>query len=157
MKRAPLLVLDTLVVVSAIIGNTGSASFAVLRAIETGEVRLAVSDDWLRELVRVLEYPRIAGIINSDQSKPARAFRIALGIGLMGQLHRPRRLDWPSLSTGARARGLSDPNDGWIFDLAFESHAEFIVSRDARVIAAGQALDFEVLDPAAALGRLRER
>jgi putative PIN family toxin of toxin-antitoxin system len=146
MKRAPLLVVDTLVVVSAIIGNTGSASFAVLRAIETGEVRLAVSDDWLRELVRVLEYPRIAGLINADQSKPARAFRIALGIGLMGQLHRPRRLDWPS---------LSDPNDGWIFDLAFESHAEFIVSRDARVIAAGQALDFEVLDPAAALGRLR--
>jgi predicted nucleic acid-binding protein len=66
----------------------------------------------------------------------------------MGQLHRPRRLDWPS---------LSDPNDGWIFDLAFESHAEFIVSRDARVIAAGQALDFEVLDPAAALGRFRGR
>jgi putative PIN family toxin of toxin-antitoxin system len=148
MKRPPLLVVDTLVVVSAIIGNTGSASFAVLRAIETGEVRLAVSDDWLRELVRVLEYPRIAGIINADQSKPARAFRIALGIGLMGQLHRPRRLDWPS---------LSDPNDGWIFDLAFESHAEFIVSRDARVIAAGQALDFEVLDPAAALRRFRGR
>jgi putative PIN family toxin of toxin-antitoxin system len=146
MTRAPLLVVDTLVVVSAIIGNTGSASFALLRAIETGEVRLAVSDDWLRELVRVLEYPRIAGLINADQSKPARAFRIALGIGLMGQLHRPRRLDWPS---------LSDPNDGWIFDLAFESHADFIVSRDARVIAAGQALDFEVLDPAAALGRLR--
>jgi putative PIN family toxin of toxin-antitoxin system len=148
MTRAPLLVVDTLVVVSAIIGNTGSASFALLRAIETGEVRLAVSDDWLRELVRVLEYPRIAGLINADQSKPARAFRIALGIGLMGQLHRPRRLDWPS---------LSDPNDGWIFDLAFESHAEFIVSRDARVIAADQALDFEVLDPAAALGRLRGR
>jgi putative PIN family toxin of toxin-antitoxin system len=148
MRRTPLLVVDTLVVVSAIIGNTGSASFAVLRAIETGEVRLAVSDDWLRELVRVLEYPRIAGVINADQSKPARAFRIALGIGLMGQLHRPRRLDWPS---------LSDPNDGWMFDLAFESHAEFIVSRDARVIAAGQALDFEVLDPATALGRLRGR
>jgi putative PIN family toxin of toxin-antitoxin system len=148
MKRPPLLVVDTLVVVSAIIGNTGSASFALLRAIETGEVRLAVSDDWLRELVRVLECPRIAGVINADQSKPARAFRIALGIGLMGQLHRPRRLDWPS---------LSDPNDGWIFDLAFESHAEFIVSRDARVIAAGQALDFEVLDPATALGRLRGR
>ena len=148
MKRPPLLVVDTLVVVSAIIGNTTSASFALLRAIETGEVRLAVSDDWLRELVRVLEYPRIAGIINTDQSKPARAFRIALGIGLMGQLHRPRRLDWPS---------LSDPNDGWIFDLAFESQADLIVSRDARVIAAGQALDFEVLDPATALGRLRER
>jgi predicted nucleic acid-binding protein len=48
---------------------------------------------------------------------------------------------------------LRDPNDGWMFDLAFESHAEFTVSRDARVIAAGQALDFEVLDPATALGR----
>jgi putative PIN family toxin of toxin-antitoxin system len=146
MRQAPVLVVDTLVVVSAIIGNTGSASFALLRAIETGEAALAVSDDWLRELVRVLEYPRIASIINADQSKPARAFRIALGIGLMGRLHRPRRLDWPS---------LSDPNDGWIFDLAFEGQANFIVSRDARVIAAGNALDFEVLEPAVALARIR--
>lgn len=145
MKRA--LVLDTLVVVSAIIGNSDSASFALLRAIETGDAALAVSDDWLRELVRVLEYPRIASVIGADQSKPARAFRIALGIGLMGPLHRPRRLDWSS---------LSDPNDGWIFDLAFESRADLIVSRDARVIAAGQALDFEVLDPAAALRRIRQ-
>jgi predicted nucleic acid-binding protein len=86
MKPSLVLVVDTLVVVSAIIGNTSSASFALLRAIETGDCQLAVSDDWLRELVRVLEYPRIANLIGADQSKPARAFRIALGIGLMGRL-----------------------------------------------------------------------
>jgi predicted nucleic acid-binding protein len=56
-------------------------------------------------------------------------------------------LDWPS---------LSDPNDGWIFDLAFESQADVIVSRDTRVIAAGQALDFEVLEPAEVLARIRK-
>jgi putative PIN family toxin of toxin-antitoxin system len=146
MKPSLVLVVDTLVVVSAIIGNPSSASFALLRAIETGECHLAVSDDWLRELVRVLEYPHIAGLIGADSGKPARAFRIALGIGLMGRLYRPRRLDWPS---------LSDPNDGWIFDLAFESQADLIVSRDTRVIAAGQALDFEVLEPAEVLKRIR--
>lgn len=147
MKPSLVLVVDTLVVVSAIIGNPSSASFALLRAIETGDCHLAVSDDWLRELVRVLEYPRIASLIGADQTKPARAFRIALGIGLMGRLHRPRRLDWPS---------LSDPNDGWIFDLAFESQADVIVSRDTRVIAAGQALDFEVLEAAEVLARIRK-
>jgi putative PIN family toxin of toxin-antitoxin system len=147
MKPSLVLVVDTLVVVSAIIGNTSSASFALLRAIETGDCQLAVSDDWLRELVRVLEYPRIANLIGADQSKPARAFRIALGIGLMGRLQRPRRLDWPS---------LSDPNDGWIFDLAFESQADVIVSRDTRVIAAGQALNFEVLEPTEVLARIRK-
>ncbi len=145
--KPSLVLVDTLVVVSAIIGNPSSASFALLRAIETGDCHLVVSDDWLRELVRVLEYPRIASLIGADQTKPARAFRIALGIGLMGRLHRPRRLDWPS---------LSDPNDGWIFDLAFESQADVIVSRDTRVIAAGQALDFEVLEAAEVLARIRK-
>jgi putative PIN family toxin of toxin-antitoxin system len=144
--RPPLVVIDTLVVVSAIIGTQESASFALMRAVETGEVQLAVSDDWLRELVRVLEYPRIAERIGVGTHRPARAFRIALGIGLMGSLFRPRRLDWPS---------LIDPNDGWIFDLALESNAAFVVSRDRRVIEAGTILGFEVLEPGAALHRMR--
>ena len=144
--RPPLAVVDTLVVVSAIIGTPGNASHALLKAVKTGGLRLAVSDDWLRELVRVLEYPRIAERIGLHSDRAARAFRIALGIGLMGTLYRPRRLDWPS---------LGDPNDGWIFDLAFESDAAFVVSRDRRVIEAGQALEVDVLEPAVALERLR--
>lgn len=64
----------------------------------------------------------------------------------MGSVCRPRRLDWPSLHA---------PNDGWIFDLAYQSGAAFIVSRDRRVIEAGAALEFEVLEPGAALHKLR--
>ncbi len=144
--KPPLIVVDTLVVIGAIIGIPNSASHALMNAIETGEAHLAVSDDWLRELVRVLEYPRIAEQIGLEADRPARAFRIALGIGLIGSFHHPKKLDWPS---------LSDPNDGWIFDLAFQSLADFIVSRDKRVMAAGLALDFEVLEPKAALERVK--
>jgi hypothetical protein len=43
-----------------------------------------------------------------------------------------------------------------IFDLAFESQPKFNISRDARVIAAGKALNFEVLEPAVALARIRK-
>lgn len=71
--KPPLVVIDTLVV-SAIIGTPNNAAYALMRAVETGEVRLAVSDDWLRELVRVLESPRIADQINlkrTDQPEPS--------------------------------------------------------------------------------------
>jgi putative PIN family toxin of toxin-antitoxin system len=140
----PLIVIDTLVVVSAIIGTPNNASFALMQAVETGGVKLAVSDDWLRELVRVLEYPRIAEKISAKPSRSASAFRIGFGFGSMGHLYRPRRLDWPS---------LHDPNDGWIFDLAYDSKADFIVSIDKHVIKAGKVLEFEVLEPRMALQR----
>jgi predicted nucleic acid-binding protein len=52
--EAPLIVLDTMIVVSGIIGKPNASDAKVLEAIETGRVRLALSDDWLLELNDVL-------------------------------------------------------------------------------------------------------
>ena len=54
MIETPLIVLDTMIVVSGIIGKPNASDAKVLEAIETGRVRLALSDDWLLELNDVL-------------------------------------------------------------------------------------------------------
>jgi putative PIN family toxin of toxin-antitoxin system len=50
----PLVVLDTMTVVAGILGKREGPSAAVLDAVATGDVRLAISDDQLSELVRVV-------------------------------------------------------------------------------------------------------
>jgi hypothetical protein len=49
----PLIVLDTGVVIRALIGSTGASSYRMVRLAATGAVRLAHSDEGLRELTRV--------------------------------------------------------------------------------------------------------
>lgn len=133
-----------MVVVSAVTGNPEGPSAAVLDAVSAGDVRLAISDDQLSELVRVLGYPQLEEKIR----RPVRAFETALDIGYMGIMHHPRRLDWPS---------LSDPEDARMFDLAHASGAEFIVSYDSAVHAAADTLGFECVYPEDLLEDLRQR
>ena len=123
-----------MVIVAALLGNREGSSAAVLDAVATGDVRLAISDDQLSELVRVVGYQAL----EEDIRQPVRAFEIALDIGYMGFMYHPRRLDWPS---------LRDPKDGWIFDLAYTAGADFIVSWDHAVMDAAEALGFVALFP----------
>ena len=139
----PLIVLDTMVVVSGIMGRIDASDARTLEAIETGRVRLALSDDWLRELNDVLGREEVL----SRETQPGRAFRAGLTLGLMGDLYRPERLDWIS---------LSDRKDWWMLNLAYASSADLIVTRDKRVIKAATALGFDVLTPPALLSALRD-
>jgi putative PIN family toxin of toxin-antitoxin system len=116
----PLVVLDTQVFISAMIGYEDAASHRVCKAVGSGDVRLAISDDFLRELSRVVGYPEVEAKIPSV----ARAVRIALDVGVMGTLHHPRRYDWPS---------IVDPNDGWMLDLAWHAEADYIATRDGHL------------------------
>lgn len=129
----PLIVLDTQVVVSALIGHEEAASHRVCKAVGATDVLLAISDAFLIELTRVVGYPDVETRIASH----ARAFRIALDIGVMGAKYRPRRYDWPS---------LLDPNDGWMLDLAWETQADYIVIRDGH-LNAKLPFPVEVLTP----------
>lgn len=138
---APLIVLDTGVIVRALTGRPDSTSSLVVRAVGTGGVRLAISDDFLTELVRVMHYPRVESAIGSA----GRAFGIALDLGSMGQMYRTTRLDWQS---------VPDPNDGWMLDLAWESTADYIVSWDPHLTDATMPFDIEVLAPPQLLARL---
>ena len=114
--NAPLIVLDTGVVVRALTGRLDSASSEVVRAVQTGEIRLAVSDAFLIETTRVLREPRVESRIGSA----GRAFEVALDLAFMGRHHRPQRYDWPS---------VPDPNDYWMLDLALAAEADFMRRR----------------------------
>ena len=142
---APLVVLDTMVVVAAVFSDESEGpSAAVVRAVATGDVRLAVSDDQLAELVRVMGYQGVEEMVG----RPVRAFEVALDIGTMGFMYHPRRLDWPS---------LRDETDGWIFDLAHDSGADYIISHDGAVQDAADALGFVALTPEDLLEVLRHQ
>jgi putative PIN family toxin of toxin-antitoxin system len=141
---SPLVVLDTMVVVSAVVGSPEGPSAAVVRAVATGDVRLAISDDQLSELVRVMGYQGVESII----WRPLHAFEVALDVGTMGFMYHPRRLDWPS---------LRDPNDGWIFDLAYTAGADYIVTYDNAVRDAADALGFVAVLPEDLLEILRRQ
>jgi putative PIN family toxin of toxin-antitoxin system len=129
-----LIVLDTMIVVGGVIGQTTSADARVLHLIETGGVRLASSDAWLRELQDVLTRP----VILERVSDPGRLVRAALTVGVMGALYRPTRFDWPS---------LTDQKDWWMLDLAFEAGADLIVTRDKKVLKAAAKLGFQAVTP----------
>ena len=114
----------------------------MLEAVETGLVRLALSDAWLIELYRVFAYADI----KKHLPDPARVFRAASSLSLMGQLFQPRKLDWPS---------LSDPKDWWILDLADAAQADVIVTFDKAVIKAAKRLNMTVQSPSELLATLR--
>lgn len=137
----PLVVLDTDVVLTALIGGEDASSYQVLSAMGTGEVRVALSDAFLVELVRTVRNRYRQGLILDA----ARAFEVALDLGLHGELRRPPGWDWPS---------VPDPEDRWVPDLAYDASADFIVSWDQHLLEAELPFGVEVVTPAGLLRRL---
>jgi putative PIN family toxin of toxin-antitoxin system len=137
----PLIVLDTSVVVSALVGPTGSPHYRLLDRVASGDLLLALSDDFLRELSRVVGYPEVEPRIVSA----ARAVRYGLELGVMGRLLPTPRHDWPS---------IRDPKDGWMLDLAWSTEADYIVTRDPHLTEVEMPFPVEVLEPQQLLSRL---
>lgn len=132
------MVLDTGVIVRALMGSTSAASYGVVDSAGSGRVRPALSDRGLLELSRIVEeeQERIVG--------PARAFEVASALWTHAALYQPRRHDWPS---------VGDVKDWWLLDLAYECGADYIVAWDEDLNAAS-GLGFEVLTPPQLLARL---
>jgi putative PIN family toxin of toxin-antitoxin system len=131
---ASLAVLDTMVIIGGMIGSKTGADYKVVKAASTGVFRLATSDAFFREVSRVLTYQ----VITDKLSQPVRIFEVTLALGMMGQIYYPQRFDWPT---------LRDMKDWWLLDLAYEAGADYLVTRDKKVLTAGRQLGFEVLTP----------
>lgn len=131
-----------MVVLAGLMGRESASSYRVLSAVETGEVRLALSDEGLRELDRTSGYPNVQPKISS----PARALRVGLSMGLMGKLFHPTRLEWSA---------VTDRGDWWLLDLAFEADVDYIVTENERHLGPARSYGFEVLKPPQLLARLR--
>ncbi|CAN5580971.1 MAG: PIN domain-containing protein [Actinomycetota bacterium] len=128
----PLVVIDTGVVISALVGSVDASSYKVCRAVGTGRLRLAVSDRFLSELVRTVRDKHAEGRIPDA----ARAFEIALDLGFHGEHHVFESLPWPS---------VPDPGDYWIPNLAYFAETDFIVSNDPHMLDAELPIPVEVI------------
>lgn len=137
----PLIVLDTGVAITALIGNTSAASYRLCRAIGTGQVRIATSDRFLYELVGVVRRKTAEGLITD----PAKAFEVALDIGFYGEPHRFEPMPWPS---------VDDVGDWWMPDLAYHATADFIVAWDHHLRDATLPIPVEVITPPEMADRL---
>lgn len=138
---APLIVLDTGVVISALAGSASASSYKVCRAVGTGMLRLAVSDGFLVELSGVVRRRVEDGTITD----PARAFEVALDIGFHGEHRVYEPLPWPS---------VEDIGDWWMPNLAYFAEADLIVSNDPHILDAEIPLPVEVVSAAETIRRL---
>ncbi len=139
---APLVVVDTSGVVAHLTASSdGTPSGRVLHACGTGEVRTALSDASLREVVEVVRRPRVEPQIRSA----SRAFVAAMDLWSHGTLFYPTRFDWPT---------LVDRKDHWVLDLAWASLADFIVSVDPHLTGPTMPFPVEAVEPDQLLARL---
>lgn len=125
--------LDTNVVTAALMGSPFHTNSRIINHIATGSARLALSDDYLNELVRTMNTPRVEA-----NASVGRAFDVALILAYMGSHYRPRKHDWPS---------IPDHKDWWLLDLALQSEADHIVTWNMGHLAPARALGFDVLEP----------
>ena len=129
--------LDTNVVTAALMGRPHSSNSRIIGEIHAGSVGLALSNDYMDEMVRTMSTPRVEA-----HASVGRSVGIALVLAYMGTAYRPRKHDWPS---------IPDRKDWWLLDLALQSEADHIVTWDTRHLAPARTLGFDVLDPPAFL------
>lgn len=122
-------------------GWTGSANNRIMNMIAGGDVRPALSNDYLDELVRTMSKP-----YPEEYASVGRAVKAVRDLVFMGKPYYPRKYDWPS---------VTDEKDWWILDLAFESGAEHIVTWNMNHLAPARTLGFDVLTPPELLIQLR--
>ncbi|WP_102125539.1 PIN domain-containing protein [Deinococcus planocerae] len=134
------LILDTQCLLSAVAAYAQGRETTLARVwyeFRTRETQLVFGEELLLEVGRVLDYPSVARLGISSGT----AFAAAANLLLLGEYHAPvPRNAWPS---------LSDPNDWHLLDLLYSAQADALVTRDARVLAAGKALKMPVKTPEA--------
>lgn len=132
------LILDTQCLLSAVAAHAQGRDTKlahVWRTFRARETQLVFGEALLLETQRVLDYASVARLgITSGM-----AFAAAADLLLLGKYHAPVvRHSWPS---------LSDPNDWHLLDLLYVAQPDALVTRDARVLAAGRALGMPVKMP----------
>jgi putative PIN family toxin of toxin-antitoxin system len=139
---APLAVLDTSVLIAALTTRDEDAeSRRVVRAAGTGAIRLALSDELLREAVELVRRKDRHGQIHCASL----AFEACMDLWSHGALYHPFRLDWPS---------ITDKEDYWVLDFAWAAKVDYVVSLDPHLTTVTLPMQIEVLEPYQVIGRL---
>lgn len=140
MRRPPRLVLDTNVVVSAVLW--GGRPGELIAAAGEGEVRLHSSRDLLGELRATLERPKLARHIEAKRQPVD---------GILADYRRLVTLTRRALPTGAWSR---DPDDDRVIACALAVGADFVVTGDDDLLTLGEVEGVRIVSPAGCLGAL---
>lgn len=133
MTRPPRVVLDTNVLVSALLFRTGQVSW-LRGAWQSGAIRPLASRDTTTELIRVLAYPRFA--LTADDREE-----------LLGDY-----LPWcetAAVPQVIRVPDCRDPNDRPFLALALAARADALITGDKDLLALAGAIAVTILTPAA--------
>ncbi len=140
MSRPPRLVLDTNVVVSAVVW--GGRPGELIAAAGVGEVRLHSSSDLLAELRATLARPKLIRHI---------AAKDLTADGILVDYRRLVTLTRRALPAGAWSR---DSDDDRVIACAFAVRADFIVTGDDDLLALGEIDGLRIVSPAGFLSAL---
>lgn len=133
-------VLDTSVLVAGLRSKRG-ASFQILRAIRSGDLRIAVS------VALVLEYEAVAmrpGLLPAFRPEDIR--RILDGICLLAD-HQQVFFAWRPF--------LQDPDDDLILELAVAASTPFVITHNTSDFRGSDSLGVRAITPATALNLIR--
>lgn len=138
------LVLDTNVVVSAILSPGGPAA-QILQLVRAGRLELVFSPDTIREHLRVLRYPKIKKLLEKrnlslDKVESFLEYLTRISIPVSGKMKVDAVKD--------------DPSDNIFLACALEGEADFVVSGDRHLKDLGAFQGIEILEPAVFLKKI---
>lgn len=128
-------------VTAAVLGWADSVNNRIISMILVGEVQPAISNDYTDELIRTMSKPYVEA-----HTSIGRAVEVCVNVVFMGKHFHPRRYDWPI---------ISDRDDWWVVDLAFDAGVNRIVTWNIDHLAPARALGFDVITPPELLSTLR--
>ena len=140
MRRKPRLVIDTNVVVSALLW--GGKPLELLALAEQGEVRLYASPPLLAELEKTIGKPKLARVLAASGRSAAE--HVADYRRLVILMRR-------ALPAGAWSR---DPDDDRVIACALAAGADFLVTGDEDLLTLGAVEGVRIITPAALLDML---
>jgi putative PIN family toxin of toxin-antitoxin system len=129
-------ILDTCVLVSALRSSTG-ASHAVLKAIRTGQIRIALSVPLAIEYEDVALRPGMVPALTSSQIEMIIDVLCALAY------HQKVFFMWRP--------HLADPGDDMVLELALASGAQYIITSNIRHFKGSDSLGIQAITPSEAL------
>lgn len=139
-------VLDTNVWVSAIL-SPGHPPAKILELALTGNLRLIISAGIIREIGRVLQYPKVKKALERRRITSQEADDVILKL-LKAAIIAPGEI---------LAQGVSDdPADDMIIACALEGRADFIISGDHHLIDLKNYQGIKIVDPSTFLALIAE-
>ncbi|AKG90786.1 putative toxin-antitoxin system toxin component, PIN family [Geoglobus ahangari] len=141
MGKKTKVVLDTNIWVSIFFNKTLGKEFDDL--FNSGEIEVFVSEEILREIARVLEYPKIKTVLEKAGISSKEVLREISGLSKVVNPKRKLKII------------REDPEDNKFLECALECGAEYIVSGDKHLLRAGEFEGIKIIPAREFIERMR--